>query len=123
MDSFGSMPGSHISSKYQPDIFEVVKDRFAKYPNVKLIRGVVPDILSSIPAKKVAYLSIDMNSSEPERAALEYYYGKMVSGGIIYFDDYGWGYPELRKVVDNFLGDKPEKLLHFPSGNSILIKI
>ena len=71
----------------------------------------------------MAFLSIDMNSSEPELAALEYFYDKMVPNGIIYFDDYGWGFPDLRRVIDNFLVDKPEKLLHFPSGNSILIKI
>jgi hypothetical protein len=64
-----------------------------------------------------------MNGSEPERAALEYFYDRVVSGGVIYFDDYGWGYPELRKVVDNFFADKPEELLHFPSGNSIVVKI
>ena len=47
----------------------------------------------------------------------------MVPEGITYFDDYGWGYPELRKAISTFLADKPEELLHFPSGNSILIKI
>lgn len=120
VDSFGSA-NSHLN--YQEDIFKVVKNRFIDYPNVQLIRGLVPEILPSIPAKKVAFLSIDMNSSEPELAALEYYYDKMVPNGIIYFDDYGWGFPDLRRVIDNFLVDKPEKLLHFPSGNSILIKI
>lgn len=83
----------------------------------------MPDILPSIPAEKVAYLSIDMNGSEPERIALEYYYSKMVPGGIIYFDDYGWDYADLRKAIDKFLEDKPETLLHFPSGNSIIVKI
>jgi hypothetical protein len=47
----------------------------------------------------------------------------VVPGGIIYFDDYGWGYPDLREVVDEFFYDKPESLLHFPSGNSIVVKI
>ena len=64
-----------------------------------------------------------MNSSEPELETLKYFYKKLVKGGIIYFDDYGWSYPELRKVVDEFFSDKPETLLHFPSGNSIVVKI
>ena len=72
---------------------------------------------------KIAYLAIDMNSSEPELETLKYFYKKLVNGGIIYFDDYGWEYPELRKVVDEFFSDKPETLLHFPSGNSIVVKI
>lgn len=64
-----------------------------------------------------------MNSSEPELNALEFFYPKMVEGEVIYFDDYGWQYPALRKVVDEFFSSKPETLLYFPSGNSIAIKI
>jgi hypothetical protein len=123
VDSFGEMSGSHPDESYRKDIFETVTNRFAKYQNVKLIRGLVPEALPRIPVQKIAYLAIDMNGSEPERAALEYFYDRVVSGGVIYFDDYGWGYPELRKVVDNFFADKPEELLHFPSGNSIVVKI
>jgi len=123
VDTFGSMPGSHSSLDYQKDIYQNVKDRFSNYPAVQLIRGVVPECLSEIKSSRIAYLAIDMNSSQPELATLEYFYDKMVRGGVIYFDDYGWGYPELRKVVDQFFSDKPETLLHFPSGNSIVIKI
>jgi len=89
---------------------------------VKLIRGLVPDALSLVDTQKVAYLAIDMNGSKPERAALEHFYPKVVTGGVIYFDDYGWNYPELRATVDEFLSDKPESLLHFPNGTAILIK-
>lgn len=110
------------SNVYTEDIYDEVKSRFAEYPNVKLIRGLVPDALSLVDTQKVAYLAIDMNGSIPERAALDHFYPKMVRGGVIYFDDYGWNYPELRATVDEFLSDKPESLLHFPNGTAILIK-
>lgn len=110
------------NSIYTQDIYDQVQVRFAGYPNVKLIRGLVPDALSLVDTQKVAYLGIDMNGSEPERAALEHFYPKMVRGGVIYFDDYGWNFPDLRATVDEFLSDKPESLLHFPNGTAILIK-
>jgi hypothetical protein len=110
------------SSVYTEDIYDEVRSRFQEYPNVKLIRGLVPDALESVNTQKVAYLAIDMNGSKPERAALEHFYPKIVQGGVIYFDDYGWNYPELRATVDEFLNDKPESLLHFPNGTAILIK-
>lgn len=122
VDSWGAQLGSHPAASYQEDIFDIVGRRFSQYPNVHLVRGLVPDVLPEIAAKKIAYLAIDMNGSEPERAALEFFYDKMVPGGIIYFDDYGWGYPALRAVVNEFFANKPENLLHFPSGNSIVIK-
>lgn len=77
VDSWGKMPGSHACAKYQEDIYDIVKKRFAKWPNVRLIKGLVPEALSRIPSQKVAYLSIDMNSSEPEKAVLEYFYEKL----------------------------------------------
>jgi hypothetical protein len=110
------------SNVYTQDIYDEVKSRFAEYPNVKLIRGLVPEALTLVDTQKVAYLAIDMNGSIPERAALDHFYPKMTKGGVIYFDDYGWNYPELRATVDEFLGDKPESLLHFPNGTAILIK-
>jgi O-methyltransferase len=120
VDSWGGEFENH--PKYDLDIFNQVKARFSMYPQVKLVRGLVPEVLEQIPSTKIAYLSIDMNGGLPELAALNFFYPKMVKGGVIYFDDYGWGYPELRKVVDEFFSDKPETLLHFPSGNSIVIK-
>jgi O-methyltransferase len=122
VDSFGQMPGSHPNLDYQEDIYRVVQERFQHYKNVEIVRGLVPEILPSIPAQRVAYLAIDMNGSVPERAALEYFYDKLSPGAFVYLDDYGWGYPGLRQTVDEFLSDKPESLLHFPSGNSIFIK-
>ena len=88
-----------------------------------MVRGLVPDVLDKVDVKKIAYLGIDMNGHIPERLTLERYYERVVTGGVIYFDDYGWEYPKLREVVEEFFLDKPESLLHFPSGNSIVVKL
>ena len=114
---------NHQVYKYPEDIFNLVKMRFSKYSNVELVRGFVPEVLKKIPIDKISFLSIDMNGDIAERATLERYYDKIVKGGIIYFDDYGWRYPKLRKTVNEFFNDKPETLLHFPSGNSVVIKL
>ncbi len=121
VDTWGGSLENH--KNYQEDIFGQVEARFSMYPSVNLVRGLVPTVLQQIPSTKIAYLALDMNGSLPELAALDFFYPKMVKGGIIYFDDYGWNYPELRKVVDEFFSDKPETLLHFPSGNSIVVKV
>ena len=122
-DTWGKMPGSHPHENYQADIYEDVKNRFSKYKNVRLSRGLVPAVFDTVKIEKIAYLGIDMNGSIAERATPERFYEKVVPGGVIYFDDYGWGYPGLVKTVDEFFKDKPETLLHFPSGNSIVVKL
>jgi O-methyltransferase len=113
----------HLHENYKIDMFSIVKERFKAYPNVRLIKGSVPEILDKVPVTSISYLAIDMNGYFAERKTLERYYDMVVPGGIIYFDDYGWDYPKLRETIDDFFSDKPEKLLHFPSGNSIVVKL
>jgi len=123
-DSWGDTTSKDENHKdYPKDIYEDVKRNFSAYPNVYLIRGLVPNVLERVEINKIAYLSIDMNGNIAERMTLEKYYDKVVPGGVIYFDDYGWNFPGLRETINDFFSDKPEKLLHFPSGNSIVIKI
>ena len=42
------------------------------------------------PPESIIYLHIDLNSSELTLAALDFFFPKLVHGGIIIFDDYGW---------------------------------
>jgi hypothetical protein len=122
VDPWGSFEFDFSNPLYNEDIYEIVKSRFKPYPKVKLIRNMVPDALNEIPSQKIAFLMIDMNGFEAELAALHFFYPKMVTGGIIYFDDYGGRWPKLREVVDKFFEDKPEELLTFASPNAIVIK-
>ena len=122
IDTWGDL-NSRLHENYKIDMFSIVSERFKAYPNVQLIRGEVPEILEKVPVTSIAYLAIDMNGYFAERKTLERYYDMVVPGGIIYFDDYRWDYQKLRETVDDFFIDKPEKLLHFPSGNSIVVKL
>ena len=115
---------SHSLSNRNPDFFDFVNRRF-DYSNVKLVKGWIPEVfeLSDFPRiDKVAFLSIDMNGWKAERAALDYFYPRLVTGAVIYFDDYGHNYPGLVQMVDEFFSDKPEKPLYFPCGSVIFIK-
>jgi O-methyltransferase len=51
---------------------------------------VIPDTLPQVKSDRICYLSIDMNNAAPEIAAAEYFEDRMISGGIIVLDDYGW---------------------------------
>jgi O-methyltransferase len=119
-DTWGEETGSH--KDYKRDIYQEVIERFSGYNFTELIRGLVPGSFDKVDIPQLSLLLVDLNGWEAELAVLNKYYDKVVPGGIIYLDDYGWNYPKLRSVVDHFLTDKPETLLHFASGNAILIK-
>jgi hypothetical protein len=105
------------------ECFELAKKNFLPYPNAILVRGMVPETLSSVKIDRVSYLSVDMNIPAPERAALEYFWPKMVSGGIVLFDDYGFsGYEEQHELADKFASTLGVSVLSLPTGQGILIK-
>ena len=56
---------------------------------VNLIKGFIPQSFVSTPGN-VSLLHIDLNSSAPTTASLKEFYDKILPGGIILFDDYGW---------------------------------
>lgn len=85
--------------------------------------GYIPDSFLDESSKKIkiiSYLHIDLNSAKPTKDTLEFFYPKLVSGGVILFDDYGWdAYKDSRNVIDEFLESKPGILIEFPTGQAI----
>jgi hypothetical protein len=122
VDNWGADELLKHNIRYADDIYKTVESRFNVYENVTLVRGMIPEILTSIPTKKVGFLSIDLNSYLAERKVLEHFYPLMERGAVCYLDDFDRDFPLLRKEVLEFLQDKGEELLEFPTGQAIFIK-
>lgn len=105
------------------ECYKEVKNNFEEYKNVILIRGSVPSTLRNIRIHKVCYLSIDMNNYKPEIAAVEFFWNKIVHGGIILLDDYAYfGYLPQKKAFDAFAHKKRVEILSLPTGQGVIIK-
>jgi hypothetical protein len=46
-----------------------------------------------------------------------------VPGGIICLDDCGYGFEGQKKMIDEFLADKPETVLQLASGQGLIVKV
>ena len=105
------------------DVYETVRSYFSKYPNVAIVRGAIPGTLSQVTSERVAFLSIDMNVPEPEMAAGEYFWPKLVPGALIVLDDYNYsGYLESRRAWDAFAKRHGVDILPLPTGQGLIIK-
>jgi len=103
--------------------YEEVKKTFAPFPNVNIIKGSVPGTLSQVNSEKVAFLSIDMNCVQPEIAALEFFWPKLVSGGIIVMDDFCYAdFGEQNRAHTQWAAGKGVTILTMPTGQGIIIK-
>lgn len=132
-DTFAGIPESQMSdseratrlisnTKY-PDCYEITSKHFKSYPRAKLIRGMVPDTLSSVDIPSVAYLSLDMNIAFPERKAIEHFWPRLSPGAFVVLDDYGWKDYELqRETMDEFARENGVEVLALPTGQGLMIK-
>ena len=106
-----------------PAIYEAVVKKFSGMPCVKIIRGFVPDTFKIAIPERIAFLHVDLNSPAAEIAALEYLFDRVVSGGYIVFDDYGWKqFKKQRDAENKFMAERGHYILELPTGQGLVIK-
>ena len=113
-----------MNSAYKIDgLYETVRDRFAEKPFVRVIKGVIPDVLDKVVPDAIAYLHLDLNAPIPERLALERLFDRVSPSGIVIFDDYGWLlHRKQKEVADEFVSKRGYRILEMPTGQGLLIK-
>lgn len=125
-DDFPDLPGfmEFANGFYgRPGLYESVCDRFAGNVNVKITRGVVPDVLNEASPEHISFLHIDLNSPAAEIGALEVLFDRVSAGGAIVFDDYGWNvFRAQKEAEDRFMFERGYSILELPTGQGLVIK-
>ena len=104
------------------ECYDAVVATFTGLP-ATIVRGAIPGTLTSVTTTKVAYLSIDMNCTPPEIAAMEYFWPKLVPGGVVVHDDYGFvEYEPQRRAFNDFAKQHGLEVLVLPTGQGLLFK-
>lgn len=124
-DYFDSNPDGDLDFKdNDKNFFKFVQNRFKNYPQVKLIKGFVPDSFQLGMPDSLAYMHIDMNNHKGELAVLDALFDRVVSGGIIILDDYEWSgrYREQKQKEDQWFDKKQYRIFPLPTGQGLIIK-
>ncbi len=114
----------HQYSDQREGFYETVQQRFADYPQVALIKGLLPDSFADGIPEKVAYLHIDLNNAAGELASLERLFDRVVSGGIIIMDDYEWAgiYRKQKQAEDPWFAEREYRVFPLPTGQGLILK-
>jgi len=110
--------------KTYEECYEEVKGTFASVPNAVIVRGEVPEALDRVAARRVAYLSLDMNHAASELAAIEFFWDRLSPGAPVVLDDYAngdWSLPQKRSL-DGFATDRGVSVLTLPTGQGLLLR-
>jgi O-methyltransferase len=114
--------GLYEQYQHYESSYEWVQQIFSNLP-ARIIKGTVPETLGQCKSDKIAYLSIDMNCVEPEIAAAEYFWDKLVKGAVVILDDYGFKlHIEQKTAFDKFAKEKNVPIMQLPTGQGIIFK-
>jgi len=115
---------SFNKSHYSRDYLADVQKRFAVYPNVVIVPGVLPDTLRNTPIQSISYLSMDMNNAPAEIGTIKYLWNKLTPGAVVLLDDYAYS-PEFenqKREWDKFAAGKSLPILTLPTGQGMIVK-
>ncbi len=129
-DSWSSMQKNDLTSselsnvgRYHNLSMEKTKNNLSEFSSKLIFHpGYIPQSFSDLTEspQEIIYLHIDLNATKPTIGALDFFYPKIVKGGIILFDDYGnTGYPDTKIQVDKFFQDKSGILMKSPTGQAV----
>lgn len=129
-DTFEGMPevdkGKDMHSKgdFADCSLESVEKLLSDLSHYKIYKGFFPESAKDINDKKFCFVHVDVDIYKSVKDCCEFFYNKMIAGGIMIFDDYGWpSCPGAKDAVDEFFSGKKEEVIYLPSGQAFIIKL
>jgi hypothetical protein len=123
LDSSGNPDESlGINPNYSKS-FEEVKENFAEWPNVILVKGGLPGTLIAIENQPISFIHIDLNSPSIEIQCLTQLWHQILPGAPILIDDYAYtGYEDTLARFNEFADKMNFMILTTATGQGIAFK-
>lgn len=114
-DTFEGMPANtyYEDEFHKPGEFsavlEDVKTYLKDFSNVELVKGIFPTTENVLSNQEIAFAHLDMDHWRGTLAALNFIWPRLVSGGVVLFDDYNWKHcPGIAPVVETWWTAHPD---------------
>jgi hypothetical protein len=129
-DSFEGLspPQTEDGTYWQAGVFTVneadVRANLAEFGDRAIFhRGWIPDRFSDVADRTFAFVHVDVDLYRPTCDSIDFFYPRMQPGAVFVCDDYGFATcPGATRAVDEFLADKPEKLVALDAGGCFFTK-
>ena len=129
-DSFEGLPRPDLDhdNYYKAGDFsfedvESIKEMLSFFANFSMKKGWIPATFQGLEQKRFSFVHVDVDLYQPTIDICNFFYPRLVPGGVMLFDDYG--FPSCRgekDAADEFFADKAERPFVLSTGQGILIK-
>jgi|GEM_PF-636201 len=115
---------NHSMPEHSDGLYQRIKEKFSAYPQVKLVKGLIPQVFEGNCPDQIAYMHIDLNQAPAEIAALDCLFDRMVPGAILILDDYEWSgiYRPQKLAEDEWFESRKYRVMPLPTGQGLIIK-
>jgi O-methyltransferase len=118
IDTYEGIPNSdstmdeHLDGEFSNTDHNDVR-KFIDQHNVCIVKGYFPDVINrfDLENRRFCLVHIDGDTYRTTIDSLNFFFPRMVSGGVMIFDDYEWGRcPGVKKALDEFTKDIVEDI-------------
>lgn len=89
--------------------------------NVSFYPGLFPNTAEPCADTRFSFVHLDVDLKSSTLSCLDFFYPRMVQGGVILSHDYSY-LDGVRSAFDDFLATRPEQVIELPTSQVMLIK-
>ena len=101
---------------------EVAKNSLADCDRVYFHPGVFPATGEAVKPEKFSFVHSDVDLYSSTRSVFEFFYPRMLPGGIIICHDYALS-PGVSEAIQEFFKDRPEPVIVLPGDQAMVVKL
>lgn len=98
-----------------------VRRKLADCRNVRFHPGLFPDSTSGLEDLRFSFVHLDVDLHDATLAGLDYFYPRLLPGGIILTHDFSI-IPGVAQAFRTFFTDRPERIIEFPTTQAMIIR-
>ena len=126
-DTFEGLPSAgSADALFKPGQFssslEAVRSYLSGYEAVCFYKGVFPETAAPIENRRFSFVHLDVDIYESTVTSLDFFYPRMVKGGLLISHDYMWA-EGVKQAFDEFFADKPDPIIEVGGSQCAFIKV
>jgi O-methyltransferase len=122
-DVFDAPPEEARKAGHGPQLQAQVEARLRGLGRFRVIPGYAPGSFRQGLPERIAFVQLDLNVAQAEIDCLEQIYERIVPGGLLVLDDYGFSlYRDTHEAEKRFFAQRGASVLELPTGQGLLIK-
>jgi len=97
-----------------------VQHLLRQHSQLRFHPGLFPSTTTGLEDERFSFVHLDVDLKDATRAGLEFFYPRMIPGGVILTHDYSI-IDGVREAFTEFLATRPERVIEFPTTQAMIV--